>query len=64
MDKAKYSDDKKVATYLNIKQYQQALKVNPKKLNQIVNLAYKNDDQKHILDWTTPAKTPQKSVTS
>lgn len=60
MNKAKYSDDKKVATYLNIKQYQQALNANPKKLNQIVNLAYKNDDQKDILDWTTPAKTPQK----
>lgn len=60
MNKADYSDDKKVTTYLKINQYQQALNANPKKLNQITNLAYKNDDQKNILDWKTPAKTPQK----
>ena len=60
MSKAKYSSDKKVATFLKINQYQQALNVNPKKLNQITDLAYKNDDQKKILDWKTPAKTSQK----
>ena len=46
MTKAGYSKQRQVQTLLKYKQYQVALNVDPSQLNKIVNLAYKNNQQR------------------
>lgn len=60
MKKAGYSKDKQFNTYLKLKQYQQAINVDPSQLLKAVNVAYKNNDSKNILDWQTPSGTSSK----
>lgn len=60
MKKAGYSKDKQFNTYLKLKQYQQAINVDPSQLLKAVKVAYKNNDSKNILDWQTPSGTSSK----
>ncbi|UJL26277.1 conjugal transfer protein (plasmid) [Lactiplantibacillus plantarum] len=56
MQKAGYSSSKQAQTFLKHKQYQQALKVDPSQLNNVVNAAYANQDSSQVADWQLPTK--------
>ena len=61
MERAGYSRKQKVATYLDIKQYQQALNTDSTKVLEIVKRAYENNDEKAVLTLKTPSGTLDKN---
>ena len=56
MQKAGYSKNSQVQTFLKHKQYQQALNVDPSQLNKVVNAAYAKKDSGQVADWQLPTK--------
>jgi hypothetical protein len=60
MQKAGYSSSKQAQTFLEHKQYQQALKVDPSQLNKVVNAAYANKDSGQVANWQLPTKATSK----
>lgn len=61
MERAGYSRKQKVATYLDNKQYQQALNTDSTKVLEIVKRAYENNDEKAVLTLKTPSGTLDKN---
>lgn len=60
MQKAGYSKNSQVQTFLKHKQYQQALNVDPSQLNKVVNTAYAKKDSGQVADWQLPTKATSK----
>lgn len=65
MQKAGYSKNSQVQTFLKHKQYQQALNVDPSQLNKVVNAAYANKDSGNkdsgqVAKWELPTKATSK----
>lgn len=60
MQKAGYSKNSQVQTFLKHKQYQQALNVDPSQLNKVVNAAYAKKDSGQVADWQLPTKATSK----
>ena len=61
MKRLGYSRNQKVATYLDMKQYQQALNADSTKVLEIVKRAYKNNDSQAVLTLKTPRGTLDKN---
>lgn len=60
MKRAGYSSTKQARTFLQHKQYQQALNAEPSQLNQVVNTAYANHDSSQVANWQLPTKATSK----
>lgn len=57
MEKLGYSKKEKVQEFEKYGAYQQALNIDPKQLNTIVNKLYKKGEEKKILDFTLPSNS-------
>lgn len=60
MKRAGYSSTKQARTFLQHKQYQQALNAEPSQLNQVVNTAYANHVSSQVANWQLPTKATSK----